>query len=88
MFGVPAAPGVSSVPFLLRPSFRDVPSRTLPQRIFTVPTVTPVGEVTVCTSGAWSSVITFVACDSYRLVIDGPALDNPKVSITMELEES
>ena len=87
VFGVPAAPGVSSVPFLLRPSFRDVPSRTLPQRIFTVPTGIPVGEVTVCTSGVWSTVISFVACDSYRLEIDGPALDNPKVSVTMEFEE-
>lgn len=85
--GVPAPVVPSSTPFPARRSFRRLPRRTLPQRIFTVPTSVPVGEVTVCTSGAWSTVISFVACDSYRLVIDGPALNNPKVGVTMEFEE-
>ncbi len=45
------------------------------------------GSVIVCTSGVWSSTISFVPCDDFRVTIDGPAADQVKVSATMELEE-
>jgi len=47
-----------------------------------------VASVTVCSSGTWSSEITFVACDTFRVEIDGPAADLPKVSLALELEET
>ncbi len=47
----------------------------------------PTAVVTACTDGAWSSVVTFAACDSYRLVLDGPLTDSVKASVTVEFEE-
>lgn len=84
---IPAVPGVNSTPFVTRPSFRPRIFIRPPTLVVVFSVVTP-PTVTVCTSGAWSSTIVFVACDSYRLEIDGGATDNAKVSITMELEES
>ncbi len=48
----------------------------------------PTAVVTACTDGAWSSVVTFAACDSYRLVLDGPLTDSVKASVTVEFEET
>lgn len=47
----------------------------------------PTAVVTTCTSGAWSSVVSFAPCDTFRLVLDGPATDDPKASVTVEFEE-
>lgn len=47
----------------------------------------PPPDVVVCTSGVWSVEVSFVACDDYRVEIDGPAADNVRVSATVELEE-
>lgn len=41
----------------------------------------------VCTDGVWSSVITFEACDDFRIEIDGLGATSPKISVTMDLEE-
>lgn len=43
--------------------------------------------VTVCTGGVWSSTISFVVCDDYRVQIDGPATDNVRISATLEFED-
>ena len=43
--------------------------------------------VIVCTSGVWSATISFVPCDDFRITIDGPSLDNPKISATLEFQE-
>lgn len=47
----------------------------------------PSGVVIVCTSGVWSSTISFLPCDDFRIIIDGPSLDEPDISVTMELQE-
>ena len=46
-----------------------------------------VAPVIVCTAGVWSSTISFVACDDFRVTIDGPAADQVKISATIELTE-
>lgn len=43
--------------------------------------------VVVCTDGVWSTPISFLPCDDFRVTIDGPAADDVKISATMELQE-
>ena len=67
---------------------RNVRSGTWDIGAYVFPLGPPPVDVTACTAGPWSSVISFAACDSFRLVLDGPATDQVKASVTVEFEES
>lgn len=43
--------------------------------------------VSVCSSGAWSAAVSFLPCDDYRVTIDGPALNQVKISTALEFVE-
>lgn len=85
MPGIPAVPTVGFVH--LRRS--AMPVRAVVYRFRKPPVImTSVpSAVIVCTSGAWSAVVSFLPCDDYRLELDGPAADQVKASVNMEFEE-
>ncbi len=43
--------------------------------------------VIVCTEGQWTSEVSFVECDDFRITVDGPGADEVKVEVSVEFEE-
>lgn len=68
------------------------PVRFIPQPLRLFPRlntslISLAGPISVCTAGTWSSAVPFVACDSFRIEISGPAADQVRISATLEFEE-
>ncbi len=72
---------------VFKPKRRQVHRNLFKSKRAFLPIFTP-HDYDVCTSGNWSSTISFAACDTLSLELDGPATNDIKASVTIELEET
>jgi hypothetical protein len=84
--GGPAAPAVpGSIPFRTRRPPYPIPPFISPQTLLNFPRTAPSAVfVIVCSSGVWSVVVSFDPCDTYRMELRGPAVDNMDAAVAIE----
>lgn len=82
-----APPEPFPVAAVFKPKRRQVHRNLFKPKRAYLPIFTP-QDYDICTSGNWSSTINFAACDTLSLELDGPATNDIKASVTLELEET
>ncbi len=84
--GGPAAPAVpGQIPFRTRRPPYPIKPFLRPQTLLNFPRPAPSSVfVIVCSSGVWSVEVSFDPCDTYRMELRGPAVDNMDAAVAIE----